>query len=150
MATWAAFAEAEPEMAALGLRLLDAIPIAYLATVRADGAPRVHPVCPFFVDGRLILATPVASPKARDLLRDGRYVLHMLPGEGDDAEFRVRGRARPIIDEAGRTAVLVGGPHFLHGDDYFFEYDIEHAATASWVNVGKPGTYALRKSWRAS
>lgn len=66
MATWAQFTTAEPELAATGGALLFPFKIAYLATVRADGAPRVHPVSPFIIEGRLIVATPPSSPKARD------------------------------------------------------------------------------------
>lgn len=123
--------------------------MAYLATVRADGSPRVHPVCPFIIDGRLFVATPPTSPKARDQLRDGRYVLHMLPGENDD-EFRIRGRVRAVTDEEERTAVRAGGPHFLKDDDYYFQYDIEEAATAYWEHVGQPGTYPVRRVWRST
>jgi hypothetical protein len=147
MVTWASFAGAEPEMAAIGAGLLEKFHIAYLATVRADGAPRVHPVSPFIIEGRLFVATPQGSPKARDQFRDGRYVIHMLPGK-DDAEFRIRGRARPV-DDATRALVLANGPHFVKEHDHIFEYDIEEAATAHWVNVGKPGTYPVRRSWRA-
>jgi hypothetical protein len=147
MASWGEFAGAEPEMAAAGVALLDKHGLAYLATVRADGAPRVHPVCPFVIDGRLFVATPRTSPKAHDQLRDGRYVLHMLPGENDD-EFRIRGRARAVTDEQERAVVRERGPQFLKADDYYFEYDIEEAATASWEHVGQPGTYPVRRSWR--
>lgn len=149
MATWGEFAEAEPEMAAVGLTQLEKFGLAYLATVRADGAPRVHPVCPFIIDGRLYVATPLSSPKARDQLRDPRCVLHMLPGQNDD-EFRIRGRACPVIDEDARAAVRAEGPHFLKADDYYFEYDIEEAATAYWVNVGRPGTYPVRHAWSST
>ena len=149
MATWSEFAEAEPEMAAVGSALLEKHGLAYLATVRADGAPRVHPVCPFLIEGRLYVATPHTSPKARDQLRDRRYVLHMLPGENDD-EFRVRGHARAIIDEEARAAIRANGPHFLKTEDYYFEYDIEEAATAYWVNVGQPATYPVRRAWRSA
>jgi hypothetical protein len=147
MATWAQFAEAQPAMAAVGLALLEQFHLAYLATVRADGSPRIHPVSPFLIEGRLIVATPPESPKAADQLRDGRYVIHMLPGK-DDAEFRVRGQARLV--EAGplRDAVLSDGPHYVKEHDCIFEYDIEEAATAHWVNVGQPGTYPVRERWR--
>jgi uncharacterized pyridoxamine 5'-phosphate oxidase family protein len=148
MVTWAEFEAAEPEMAAIGRGLLDQFHLAYLATVRADGAPRVHPVSPFMIEGRLIVATPRQSPKVRDQIRDGRYVIHLLPGK-DDAEFRVRGRAHLIEPGALRDAVLRDGPHYVKDHDCIFEYDIEEAATAYWVNVGQPGTYPVRKSWRA-
>ena len=92
MASWSVFAAAAPEIAAVGAGLLEEHHLAYLATVRRDGAPRVHPVSPFIVDGRLFVATPPSSPKAADQQRDGRYAMHCLPGK-DDAEFRIRGRA---------------------------------------------------------
>ena len=149
MATWSDLLEAQPEIGAVGVALLEKHGMAYLATVRADGAPRVHPVCPFVIDGRLYVATPRTSPKARDQLRDPRIVLHLLPGENDD-EFRIRGRARAVTDEEARAAIRAAGPHFLKDDDYYFEYDIEEAATAYWEHVGQPGTYPVRRSWRQS
>ena len=54
-----------------------------------------------------------------------------------------------MIDEDARAAIRAGGPHFLKDDDYYFEYDIEEAASAYWVNVGQPGTYAVRRAWGA-
>ena len=123
--------------------------MAYLATVRRDGSPRVHPVSPFIIDGHLLVATPPASPKADDQVRDGRYMLHALPGD-DDAEFSVRGRAILLADGPVRDAILAKAPHWVKRDDCIFEYDIEQAATAYWVNAGKPGTYPVRGSWRAT
>lgn len=148
MASWAGFAAAEPTMAALGAALLEQHQLAYLATVRADGSPRVHPVSPKVIDGRLYVATPRSSPKARDQIRDGRYVIHLLPGKNDD-EFRLRGRARLLTNDAEIARVCELGPHYFRPQDFLFEYDIEEAATAYWVNVGQPGTYAERRRWRA-
>jgi hypothetical protein len=148
MVTWNEFAATQPEMAALGKALLQEHQLAYLATVRADGSPRLHPVSPQIIDGRLFVATPRSSPKARDQIRDGRYVMHLLPGKNDD-EFRLRGRARMLTDAAEVARVCGQGPHYFREADYLFEYDIEEVATAYWVNVGQPGTYAERRSWRA-
>ena len=58
-------------MAALLAGILEWIPISYLATVRRDGAPRVHPVCPIFAGGRMFAATAADSPKRLDLA--GQY-----------------------------------------------------------------------------
>ncbi len=149
MATWQAMIDAVPEIGAVGVALLEKHGVAYLATVRADGSPRVHPVCPLVVDGRLYVATPRTSPKARDQLRDPRVLLHLLPGENDD-EFRVRCRVRAVTDEEARAAIRAAGPHFLKPNDYYFEYDIEEAATAYWEHVGQPGTYPVRRSWKAA
>ena len=148
MVTWAQFETAEPELAELGRGLLEQHQLAYLATVRADGAPRLHPVSPKIIEGRLYVCTPRSSPKAQDQIRDGRYVMHLLPGRNDD-EFRLRGRARLITEPAELERILAEGPHYFRIEDYLFEYDIEEAATAYWVSVGQPGTYPVRRSWRA-
>ena len=155
MARWEEFAEAAPEMAALGLGLLEQHGLAYLATTRKDGSPRVNPVCPFIGLGRLYIATAPTSPKRLDLERDGRYALHMLPGK-DDAEFSVEGRARLVSDEAERERVMTagretpmpgGGTLNLSAEEWLFEYDIESAASAYWENVGQPDTRPIRQRW---
>ena len=157
MATWAEFAEAAPEMAALGSELRATFGLAFLATVRKDGSPRLHPVCPFVVRGRLFIATNQKSPKRHDLKRDGRYVLHMLPGE-NDAEFQVRGRARLVDDAQTKVMVLAEGPEAgvqpdgallnLTPEELLFEYDVEEALSGHWENVGQPDTRPVRKRWR--
>ena len=61
-------------MAAIFSDLTARIPITYLATVRRDGAPRVHPVCPIIAKGRMFVAIAPDSPKRLDLVRDGRLM----------------------------------------------------------------------------
>jgi hypothetical protein len=78
MVSWTEFAEAEPEMAARGLEHLK-IPIAYFATVRKDGSPRLHPLSPLFADGRLFVAITASAPRRHDLMRNPNYSLHTLP-----------------------------------------------------------------------
>lgn len=157
MATWGELLEAQPEIGAVGVALLEKHGLAYLATVRPDGAPRVHPVCPFVADGRLFVATAPTSPKRLDLIRDGRYVLHMLPGRNDD-EFLIRGRASLVTDASLRAIAVCeardarqpsGNGIEVKDSEWLFEYDIEEAASAYWEHVGLPGTYAVRRTWRS-
>ena len=151
MATWAEFAAAAPEMVALGLKQLQKFGLAYLATVRKDGSPRVHPVCPFIADGRLFVATAPTSPKRLDLLRDGRYVLHMLPGK-EEEEFLIRGRATFVTDAATRAMaveIATGGGLNVKPEEWLFEYHIESAATTYWENVSQPNTRPIRQRWEA-
>ncbi len=157
MATWAEFAQAAPEMAELGSELRRQHGLAFLSTVRKDGSPRIHPVCPFIVRGRLFIATNPKSPKRHDLKRDGRYVLHMLPGE-NDAEFQIRGLARLVTDAEVKATVLAEGPKAgvqpdgallnLKPEELLFEYDIEEALSGHWENVGQPDTRPVRSTWR--
>jgi hypothetical protein len=55
VATWAEFESAMPAMAAQGRRLIyiHEVGLGHLATVRNDGGPRLHPMCPLIVDGGL-------------------------------------------------------------------------------------------------
>lgn len=149
MATWGEFEEAAPEIAVVGRELLEKHVMAYLATTRPDGSPRVNPVSPFILNGRLFVSTPRTSPKGRDQARDGRYMMHMLPGE-DDAEFSVRGTVREVPPGPLLDIVLAQGPHWVKAHDFIFEYDVQEAATAYWENVGQPGTYPVRRTWRAT
>ena len=157
MATWAEFADAAPEMAGLLKGILEWIPITYLATTREDGAPRVHPVCPIFAGGRMFVAMAPDSPKRQDLVRDGRYAMHALPGKwreedgqmrGDD-EFYVTGRASRVQGEDIRRAITESAGHEVRPQDWLFEFDIERVMTAYWEKVGQPGTYAVRRYWNA-
>jgi hypothetical protein len=97
MASWSDFAAADPTLAADIRALLQQYGpgMAYLATVRADGAPRIHPVSPVITDEGLYCFL-VNSPKRRDLDRDGRYALHSYPPEETDDEAYLTGRAIPV------------------------------------------------------
>ena len=172
MATWAEFADAAPEVAAVASRLWPGITavdrggeppadgnvfaIAYLATVRADGGPRVHPFCPIVASGRLFAAIPLSSPKGWDLRRDARCVIHALPGPDDD-ELCIRARAAEVTEDAVRTLVRatversgVGGMVETVSHDALFEFDLEQVDVAHWLDIGQPGTRAVRRQWRAT
>ncbi len=104
--SWSAFAWASPGLAADVRALLEQYGqgFGYLATVRRDGGPRVHPVSPVIADGGLFCFV-MASPKRADLVRDGRYALHAYPAELIDDEAYVAGRAQPVIDPHRRDLV---------------------------------------------
>jgi hypothetical protein len=158
VATWGEFALAAPDMAGLLIGILEWIPISYLATTCKDGAPRVHPVCPIIAEGRMFVAMAPDSPKRLDLVRDGRYAMHALPGKwrevdgekrGDD-EFYVTGRARRVDGDEVRVLITKAAGHEVRPQDWLFEFDIERVMTAYWEKVGQPGTYAVRQYWRVA
>jgi pyridoxamine 5'-phosphate oxidase-like protein len=99
MATWSDFAAAEPALAAGVRALLQQYGpgMGYLATVRPDGGPRIHPVSPVITDDGLFCFV-VDSPKRRDLERDGRYALHSYPPEESDDEAYLTGHASVVHD----------------------------------------------------
>jgi hypothetical protein len=94
MATWAQFANADPDLAAFALERMHGR-ILYQATIRLDGAPRVHPVSPGLAVGLLCVSYRDTSPKLREVARDPRFALHTAqPWEdhlGRYGEFMARG-----------------------------------------------------------
>jgi len=107
MLTWAEFAAREPELAASGRALLyqfGGVGLAFLGTVRPDGGPRVHPMCPVLHrDG--LYAFIIPGPKRGDLHRDPRYALHCFPPEDNENAFYITGTARPVADGDVRREV---------------------------------------------
>lgn len=111
MTTWSDFAAAAPALAASIRAALHkyGAGLGYLATIRADGGPRLHPVSPAIVGGRLYCCL-LDSPKRHDLDRDGRYALHAFPADDSDDEAGVSGRAVHVIDP-GRVRRVGGAMH---------------------------------------
>ena len=108
MMTWTEFGREQPALAAAGREQFyqHGIGLAFLATVRPDGGPRVHPVCPVISAAGLHVLV-IAGPKREDLCRDGRFALHSetCPPPRQDDGFSVAGRAREVTDPAARAAV---------------------------------------------
>jgi hypothetical protein len=103
---WAEFAADEPELASAGRALFYqfGVGLAFLATVRSDGAPRVNPMCPL-IDDTGLYAFLVPGPKRDDLHRDGRYAMHSFPADDNEDAFSIAGRAVPV-DVADRRLRL--------------------------------------------
>jgi len=108
---WGEFERANPELAALGRERFETRELCMLGTLRRGGWPRISPCELDFVGDELLLGMMWQSPKARDLLRDGRCVLHSCTADrnGTEGDFKLYGRARqvnhPETQEAYRAAV---------------------------------------------
>jgi len=102
---WDEFADACPELAQLGEERLRAHELCLLGTLRKNGYPRISPCEPDFVDGELMLGMMWRSPKALDLLRDPRCVVHSVVTTrmGTDGDFKLYGRAVDVTDDARRS-----------------------------------------------
>ena len=94
--------QAEPEFAARVRRLFDAGRHKTIATLRADGSPRISGIECEFADGELRFGSMEAARKGADLKRDPRFALHgptFHPQEGQEAEWpgeaKISGRAVP-------------------------------------------------------
>ena len=97
---WDDFAAAAPELAVLGEERLRLRELCLVGTLRRNGWPRISPVEPDFVDAELMFGMMWRSPKALDLLRDPRLVVHSVVSrrDGDEGDFKLYGRVRGIDD----------------------------------------------------
>ena len=115
MTTWGEFEQSEPEFAARVRGLFDAHKHKTLATLRADGAPRISGIETAFQDGELTFGSMANARKGADLRRDPRFALHSAtidPVEGHAAQWPGE------VKIAGR-AIAAGGVQGATGGDSF-------------------------------
>jgi Pyridoxamine 5'-phosphate oxidase len=101
MVDWEQFTREAPGIAEVFVRRHAATGnLCMLATLRADGSPRISPMEPRISDGRLVLVGMPNTSKFRDLERDPRFELHTAtvdPYVGD-GDAKVWGVARNLQD----------------------------------------------------
>lgn len=154
MTTWSQFTEEAPSIAALFQRRHQATGnLCMLATLRADGSPRISPIEPMIFDGMLVLAGMPNTRKFDDLARDPRFCLHTatvdtMVTEGDAKLFGTvtdvkdetvhADFARKLFDDSGFD---IRGQKF----DHFYVADLTGASTVETkddhldITVWKPG-----------
>lgn len=144
--SWKDLENAHPELAAFGAERFRQFGVAYLATIRTDGSPRVHPVTPIVGQGHLFLFMEPTSPKGHDLRRDGRYALHcsVSNSSGESGEFFCSGHAR-FIDDSATRRLAVESATYAPADRYvLYELDVESASSTIYTD-GQP----VRQHWKA-
>lgn len=150
MKSWNEFVDLRPDLAEVGTRLLKqyAVAMAFMATVRKDGGPRLHPLCPALTEDGIYVFITSGSPRHADLVRDGRYALHaFLPEEGDE-EFYIAGVAVPVRDRAVRAAVSAAH-HYAPGEsERLSELSIERCLHTTWENWATAETKAIHTVWQ--
>jgi hypothetical protein len=102
VAAWKTIEAAEPEFAERVRRLFDAGRHKTIATLRADGSPRISGVECEFADGHVRFGSMTGARKGADLRRDPRFALHgptFHPEAGKENEWpgeaKIAGRAIP-------------------------------------------------------
>ena len=150
MERWDAFERAEPEMAEKGMALLyrrgDGEGL--LATIAANGTPRIHPLNVGVREGRLLVFVQGHSAKARDLEANPHYALHAHMDPAVPHEFMVRGEARVVTDAPVRQAAAADW-FFTVPDSYpLYELLIQQALLGERNSASDwPPRY---RSWRST
>ncbi len=110
MTAWQEVEQAEPAFTQRVRALFDAHRHKTIATLRADGAPRISGVEAVFEGGDLVFGSMPAARKGADLRRDPRFALHSAtvdPVDGSEAQWP--GEAK-ISGRAIAAGPITGGP----------------------------------------
>jgi hypothetical protein len=147
MASWRDVESAAPELAQRVRALFDAHRHKTIATVRADGAPRISGIEAAFEDGELVFGSMPNARKGADLRRDPRFALHSAtvdPIEGSAAQWpgeaKISGRA--IADEPATAGA--GGDRFRADIAEVVHTHLNEQATMLVVEWWTP-THGLRR-----
>src|SRR5450631_1042853 len=104
MTRWQDFELAQPVFAPRVRALFEAHRHKTIATLRADGSPRISGIESKFENGELIFGSMPQARKGADLCRDPRFAIHSAtvdPIEGAEAQWpgeaKIAGRA--IVEE---------------------------------------------------
>jgi hypothetical protein len=146
MTTWGELASDEPELAAYSADRLNRAP-AYLATVRATGAPRVHPITPIVATDGLYVFMEPKSPKAADLRERGWYALHSgVPDmNGSGGELMISGVGVAVIDPEVRADAAKAASYEPADRYILFELLVEEVRVTGYGSDPLPA----RRRWSA-
>jgi len=147
MATWAEFEAEVPEFATFVTGRLTAHKYLTMATIRADGGPRISGTEIVISGGELWLAGMTGARRWADLRRDPRVAIHGRPDDEETwkGDAKVGGRAVEV-DEAGRAAFAAGLPGDQSPDGFdLFRIDVTEATA---VRVDDPPGVLVVRTWR--
>ncbi len=144
--SWKTLEFQSPDIASFGSGRLHG-KVAYLATTRKDGSPRVHPFTPIIGKGHFFVFMEPTSPKGHDLRRDGRFAVHCSVSDtsGRSGEIIVTGKAK-FIEAPELRALAVSISPYQPAERYtLFEFDIESVMITEYLD-GQP----VRANWKVS
>jgi hypothetical protein len=139
MATWKDVEDAEPEFAERVRNIFDAGENKIIATIRADGAPRVSGIEAQFRDGELTFGSMPNARKGADLRRDPRFALH-APSPDPPADRTTWAGDAKLSGRAVRVGPLTEGP-----DGELFRADIDEVVV---TRLNDSATMLVIESWR--
>jgi hypothetical protein len=141
MASWQEIEKDAPEFAARVRAVFGAGKHKTIATLRADGSPRISGNECEFADGEVTFGMMDDSLKLRDVRRDPRMAIHS-PTLDPPEEGRWAGDAKL----SGRAVEVPPPPDSPHEGAGAFRIDIDEVAL---TYVGEPADHLVIESWHA-
>jgi len=154
MKSWNEFSLEEPELANLGKQMLFKAKahtgLAFLATIRKDGAPRLHPICLVISHDRLYVFISPSSPKCADLKRDGRYALQAFPPTENEEgrEFYLSGVANCIQDPSTCQVIKAETGIYVEEGEVLFELFLCQAMYTMLLDRGTSSERPWHRIWQ--
>jgi hypothetical protein len=133
LASWGEIERLAPELARHARALLDAHVHKTLATLRADGSPRISGIEAKFIDDDLWFGSMPGSRKNVDLARDPRFALHSGSIDPPDWEGdgKVAGVVEEVIDPLRKRAIfdaMGADPEQIGLDSKLYRADLHEVA----------------------
>lgn len=149
MPSWEEIERAAPELAISVRERFDAHPHKVLATLRADGSPRLSGIEVTFRDGEVWLGMMPGSRKSTDLRRDPRLALHSATADPELAggDARIAGRAIHLPETDAMAALVAGDERHAGAVPAGDVYRVE-VAEVVLVRIGDPPDHLVIESWR--
>jgi hypothetical protein len=144
MASWTTFERDAPELAAKVRARLEAHRHHVMATLRADGAPRVSGTEVTFWNDDLVLGSMWQARKALDLQRDPRLAVHANPSDEklDGGDARIDAVAEELVGEANDA--FYAGEEAPPGPNHLFRLDLHRV---SLVEVDEVRNKLIVTTW---
>jgi hypothetical protein len=151
MTTWAEIERTEADFAKRVRTLFDAHRHKTIATLRADGSPRISGIEAVFEDGELTFGSMPNARKGADLRRDPRFALHSAtvdPVAGSEADWPGEAKISGWAIHAGETTDGPKGDLFRADIAEVVHTHLDEKATMLVVEWWTP-TGGLRRVERA-
>jgi hypothetical protein len=128
VASWSDVEAAEERFAAAVLARLDAGVHKTIATLRADGSPRISGIEAFIAEGDLWFGSMPRARKAIDLQHDPRFALHSASADPPawEGDAKLAGRAEEVTEPERRSRIFrAAGSDEPSGDAHLFRAEID-------------------------
>lgn len=138
MATWGEIERAEPDFARRVQARFDAYRHKVMATLRADGSPRISGIEAVFSDGEVTFGMMPGSLKARDVQRDPRLALHSGTEDPTEDPAAMKG----VVVDAKLSGVAREAPG---AENHLFHVDVNEVVL---ITIGDPADHLVIETWR--
>jgi len=139
VASWGEIEAVAADLAQLARKLLEDHAHKTIATLRADGSPRISGIEAKFIEGELWFGSMPRSRKSDDLARDPRFALHSgsIDPPGWQGDAKLSGLAEEIVDPGRKQEIFRAmGAESVSVDSQLYRADVREVAVTRLTEGG--------------